>query len=280
MKGTVGGTLDVDATSRTSRAASRRTASRRTRRRRSNRRRSAASRSRGRSRRRLSRLDRRHPHARARRPRRQRSGERHARAQRDRPVEPEGPRRQPSLEEIGKLFDQPLSGIGKVDATVTGNRRELQAVGNVTGNGVKYGENGALTMSSDFTAKVPDLTVADAHVAANTQATFVTVAGQNINELDAKTTYAQKQRRVRRDRQAAAAVARRGRRAGAASGSSGSAPAAARLETQGLTWQMAPGSEATIKYGDDTVAVQDLDAGERRSADRRRRRRSAVRATR
>ena len=36
----------------------------------------------------------------------------------------------PSLEEIGKLFDQPLRGIGKVDATVTGNRRELQATGN------------------------------------------------------------------------------------------------------------------------------------------------------
>ena len=99
----------------------------------------------------------------------------------------------PSLGEIGKLFDQPITGIGKVDATVTGNRRELQAVGNVTGNGVKYGENGALTMSSDFTAKVPDLTMADADVVANTHATFVTVAGQNLNELDAKTTYRQQQ---------------------------------------------------------------------------------------
>ena len=83
-----------------------------------------------------------------------------------------------------------MTGIGKIDATVTGNRRELQAAGNVVGDGLKYGDNGALTISSDFTANVPDLTVADASVTANTHATFVTVGGQNINEVDAKTTYA------------------------------------------------------------------------------------------
>ena len=36
----------------------------------------------------------------------------------------------PSLEEIGKLVDQPITGIGKIDATVTGNKRELKAAGN------------------------------------------------------------------------------------------------------------------------------------------------------
>ena len=35
----------------------------------------------------------------------------------------------PSLEEIGKLLDRPLTGIGNADVTVTGNRRELQATG-------------------------------------------------------------------------------------------------------------------------------------------------------
>ena len=48
------------------------------------------------------------------------------------------------------------------------------------GNGLKDGDNGALTVSSEFTAKVPDLTVADAHVVADTHATFVTVGGQNL----------------------------------------------------------------------------------------------------
>ena len=50
-----------------------------------------------------------------------------------------------------------------------------------------------MTLSSDFTAKVPDLTIEQADVTANTHATFVTVAGQNLNELDAKTTYRQEQ---------------------------------------------------------------------------------------
>ncbi len=59
-------------------------------------------------------------------------------------------------------MNQPITGIGKVDATVTGNRRELQAHRHVTGDGVKYGDNGALTLSSDFTAKVPELDAAQA----------------------------------------------------------------------------------------------------------------------
>ena len=99
----------------------------------------------------------------------------------------------PSLQQLGKLVDLPITGIAKVDGTVTGNRSQLQAAGNVTGDGVKYGENGALTLSSDYTVKVPDLRFADAQVSANTRGTFVSVAGQDINELNAKTDYANRQ---------------------------------------------------------------------------------------
>jgi hypothetical protein len=82
----------------------------------------------------------------------------------------------PSLVEVGKLVNQPISGIAKVDATVTGNRRELQATGNVTGSDFKYGESGALSVSTDYTAKMPELNAADASAIATTHATFVTVA--------------------------------------------------------------------------------------------------------
>jgi autotransporter translocation and assembly factor TamB len=164
----------------------------------------------------------------------------------------------PRLEEIGKLFNQPISGIGKIDATVTGNRRELQATGTVTGNGLKYGENGALTISSDYTAKIPNLTVADANLEATTHATFVTVAGQNINELDAKTTYAQKQvefdlnaKQPRRSLGAAGALTLHPDHQEVHLQSLG-------LQTQGQTWQMAPGSSATIKYGAESIAVSEL----------------------
>jgi autotransporter translocation and assembly factor TamB len=176
----------------------------------------------------------------------------------------------PSLDEIGKLFGQPITGIGKVDATVTGNRRELQAVGNVTGNGVKYNDNGALAITSDFTAKVPDLAIENAHVVANTHANFITVGGQNINELDAKTTYEQK--RVAFD-----VSASQPQRTVRATGALVLHPdhqevhlQTLGLETQGQTWQMASGSEATIKYGSDSVTVTNLtltNAGQQISAD-------------
>src|SRR4029077_15349209 len=79
----------------------------------------------------------------------------------------------PSLEEIGKLAGQPLTGIAKVAATITGNRKELQASGNFTRDGVNYGENGALTLSTNFSATIPELQAANAKVSATTHGTFV-----------------------------------------------------------------------------------------------------------
>jgi len=165
----------------------------------------------------------------------------------------------PSLEQVGKLLNQPLAGIAKIDATVTGNRRQLQATGNVIGNGVKYGDNGALTMSSDFTAKVPELTVADADVTANTHATFVTLSGQNINELDAKTTYHQKALDFN-------ATAKQPQRSLAANGSLVIHPdhheihlKTLGLTSQGVQWQTAPTSEAAIQYFPDAIEVKNLE---------------------
>jgi autotransporter translocation and assembly factor TamB len=164
----------------------------------------------------------------------------------------------PSLEEIGKLIDQQISGIGKVDATVTGNRHALTAAGDVVGDGVKYGENGALTIASHFTAAVPELTVADATIVADTHATFVSIAGQDINELDAKTTY--KQQQVEFD-----ATAKQPQRSLGAAGSLVLHPDHQEvhlqklgLQTQGQTWQLAAGSQATINYAQQAVAVNNL----------------------
>ena len=165
----------------------------------------------------------------------------------------------PSLEQVGKLVNQPLAGIAKIDATVTGNRKQLQATGNIIGNGVKYGDNGALSISSDFTAKVPELTVADADVTANTHATFVTVSGQNINELDAKTTYHQKALDFD-------ATAKQPQRSLAANGSLLIHPDHQEihlknlgLTSQGVQWQTAPNSEAAIRYFPDAIEVKNLE---------------------
>src|SRR6185295_16297748 len=148
--------------------------------------------------------------------------------------------------------------IGKVDATVTGNKRELHAAGNVTGNGFRYGDNGALTAASDFTATIPNLEMENASVTATTHATFVSVAGQNINEIDAKTTYQQKQ--VEFD-----ATAKQPQRSLTAAGSVVLHPEHQEihlrnldLTSQGVRWQTPPSTEATINYAQDSVTVENL----------------------
>jgi autotransporter translocation and assembly factor TamB len=163
-----------------------------------------------------------------------------------------------SLEEIGKLVNQPLSGIAKLDATVTGNRRELKATGTLTGNGLKYGENGALTVSSQYTATIPNLDAASARVTADTHATFVDIGGQHINELDAKTTYHETQLDFD-------ATAKQPERSLGANGSVVLHPEhqevhlrALGLTSQGVQWQTAPNTEATINYAKGDVSVEGL----------------------
>jgi autotransporter translocation and assembly factor TamB len=164
----------------------------------------------------------------------------------------------PSLETIGKLVDVPLTGIAKVDATITGNRSELKAAGNLTGDGVKYEENGALTASTDFTATIPDLDVERAAVSANTHATFVSIGGQNINELTAKTEYTNKQVNFE-------ATAKQPQRSMAASGNLLLHPdhqevhlTSLGLQSKGVQWQTAAGSSATINYASEAVSVTGL----------------------
>ena len=164
----------------------------------------------------------------------------------------------PNLETLGKLVEWPVSGIGAIDATLTGNRHELKASGNLVGDGVKYGENGALTVSSTFNAVAPELEIADATVVADTHATFVSVAGQDINEVDAKTTYKQKQLDFD-------ATARQPQRSLTAGGALLLHPDHQEvhlqrlgLQAQGRSWQLAPDSQATVNYGHDAIAVKDL----------------------
>lgn len=95
----------------------------------------------------------------------------------------------PRLQQIGSLFDVPVEGIARVEGNVTGNRPSLRVRGTLSADGLEYEGNGALNTESTYTVTVPDLAFARASVEADTRATFVTVGGQNINELTARTTY-------------------------------------------------------------------------------------------
>src|SRR5262249_7677335 len=57
----------------------------------------------------------------------------------------------PSLDRIGKMIGQPIKGAAVVDATITGNGRELQAAGTLKGSNVGHGNNEALNLDSTFT---------------------------------------------------------------------------------------------------------------------------------
>jgi autotransporter translocation and assembly factor TamB len=164
----------------------------------------------------------------------------------------------PSLGEIGKLVDSPITGIAKVDGTITGNKRELRTSGTLIGDGVRYGDSGALALSASYTAAVPDLTLAETEVSANTSATFVTLAGQNINELAAKTDYRQHQ--VDFD-----LTAKQPQRSLAAAGSLLMEPGRQEvrlqrlaLQAQGTSWQIAPGSLPAVRYAGNAVDVKNL----------------------
>ena len=164
----------------------------------------------------------------------------------------------PDLQGIGKLADVAIAGIASVDGTITGNRSSLQAAGSLTGDALAYGDASALTMSSDYTVTIPELTLAGARVAAATHATFVAIAGQGINEITAKTDYANTQL-------AFDATAKQPNRTLDVAGALLLHPdhqevhvQKLALQTQGMTWQAAPGSQPTVQYANGAAAVKDV----------------------
>jgi autotransporter translocation and assembly factor TamB len=164
----------------------------------------------------------------------------------------------PSLEEVGKIVDAPLAGIAKVEGTVTGNRTELQASGALTGSGIKYGDNGALSADGTYAARVPDLAFAQAVVESKLDATFVSVGGQEINQLAARIAFAEKQMQFD-------ATAEQRERTLEAAGTLRLHPEhqevhldRLQLDARGQQWQLAADGGATVRYGNETIAVENV----------------------
>lgn len=163
-----------------------------------------------------------------------------------------------SLERVGELVGQPLKGAAVVDATVTGNASELTAAGHLQGSNIGYGDNSALTLSTDFTLATPDLTPAATSLQAKSVATFVQVGGQQLTELAADTTYGN-------SNLAFNATAKEGVRQLSAAGDVVVHPDHQEihvhdlaLQAEAIRWTTAPGTEATIRYGNDRIEVNNL----------------------
>jgi autotransporter translocation and assembly factor TamB len=164
----------------------------------------------------------------------------------------------PSLDRLAELVGQPIKGAAVVDATVTGNATELKAQGTLQGSNIGHGENEALSLKSEFTASVPQLTVADATVQAKSAVTFLEIGGQQISELTADTTYSMSTLQFN-------ATAKEGMRELQAAGKAVFQTDAQQihlsniaLRSEQIQWATTPGSEATVQYGKDRIAVQNL----------------------
>jgi hypothetical protein len=126
------------------------------------------------------------------------------------------------------------------------------------GSNIGYGESEALTLKSDFSLSVPELTPARGTIQAKSEATFVEVGGQKITGLTADTTYSGL--RLTFD-----ATAQEGKRQLSAAGSAIFHPdhrevhvGNLALQSEQIRWQTVAGEEATIHYAPERLAVDNL----------------------
>ena len=161
------------------------------------------------------------------------------------------------LSQVGRIIEQPLTGGAVVDGKVSGNRGDLRLSGTLDGSHLEYGGNGALDVNSTFSVHVPDLDAARARVEAETKATFVKAGAITVQEVTAKTTYAEK--RVGFD----AIVNDQGRQLEARGDailhpdhSEIHLPAFA-VRAQGVEWKLA-GADAAVQYGSNRLSFQNL----------------------
>jgi len=164
----------------------------------------------------------------------------------------------PNLAEMAKLVGKDLQGIAKLDATVTGNRDKLKIAGNLTADGLTYGSQSALTLSTNYTVDLPKLSPKDATVTATSTGTFVTIGGQHINQLTATTTYHNTQLDVE-------VVASDAPRTMNATGTVYFHPdhqevhlTRLDLSAQNVQWQLVAPYGAAVQYGNGAIVVKDF----------------------
>jgi autotransporter translocation and assembly factor TamB len=151
-----------------------------------------------------------------------------------------------------------VAGAAILDGTLTGNAASLTTTGTLNGSNLSYQKHNALDVNSQYTVTIPELRYADAKVEAKTEATFLTIAGTEISELTATTTYENQRLDF------AANIKEKTRELDAtgqliihADHSEVHLPQLA-LRTQGVEWRIAPGSEATVRYGRGQLELQNV----------------------
>jgi autotransporter translocation and assembly factor TamB len=162
-----------------------------------------------------------------------------------------------NLAELARLAGQTaVGGAAILDGVLTGNAASLATTGTLDGSNLSYGKNSALDLNSRYTVTVPDLQFANARVQATTEATFVKAGATELNSITATTTYEKKTVDF------SATVKQQTRELDAAGQvilhpdhQEIHLPTLA-VRTQGVEWRMAPGSQATVKYGRERIEFE------------------------
>jgi autotransporter translocation and assembly factor TamB len=164
-----------------------------------------------------------------------------------------------NLPELAKLAGQTeVGGSAILVGTITGNRAALTATGTLDGSNLSYQKNTALDLDSQYTVTVPNLTFANAKVDATTTGTFIRAGAFEISALTAKTTYEnQRMSFTTNIKEKTRELDATGELILHTDHQEFHLPSLA-LRTQGVEWKTAPGSEATIKYGQERIELQDV----------------------
>jgi hypothetical protein len=164
-----------------------------------------------------------------------------------------------NLTELARLAGQEgVGGTAILDGTITGNAASMRTTGTLDGSNLSYQDTKALDLDSQYTVTVPDLTFANAHVEATTDATFVAVAGMQLNSVKATTTYEQQHldftthiKEKTRELDATGQLILH------PDHQEIHLPQLA-VRTQGIEWRTAPGNEATVKYGRGRLELENV----------------------
>ncbi len=165
-----------------------------------------------------------------------------------------------SLEPVARLLDLPVSGGVSADGKLTGNRTLLSTTGTLTATNLAYADNSVLSLTSKYSVQVPELDPSRVEAANDSRATVVHVAGRDLTEILARTTWRGQSQSLGVD-----ATVRDQTHELAAGADVVFHPDHQEvhvrdlaLRTEGVEWSTPPGATAAIQYGADRVEVQDF----------------------
>ena len=159
---------------------------------------------------------------------------------------------------VGQAGDTHIGGTAIVDGTMTGNAASLVTTGTINGSNLAYGENSALDVDSQFTVTVPELEFAKAKVDAATHAAFIKAGSFQLNELTATTTYDnQRVRFTTNVKEQTRELDARGEVILHPDHQEIHLPEFS-VRTQGVEWRTAPGTQATVQYGQNRIDLENV----------------------